>query len=58
MPMKNTKAAFIPDKIKMHTLCDLMLDIPEPANVKRIGSEFALMVSDRKRGVTFLGILS
>lgn len=35
---------------------DLMLGIPEPANVKTIVSEFALTVSDSRRGVTFMEI--
>lgn len=35
---------------------DLTLDVPEPANVKMIVSEFALMVSDSRRGVTFTEI--
>lgn len=33
-----------------------MLDLPEPANVKRIVNEFALMVSDGRRGVSFIEI--
>lgn len=35
---------------------DLMLDVPEPANVKMIVSEFALMVSDSRRDVIFIEI--
>ena len=32
----------------------LILDVPEPANVKMIVSELALMVSDSRRDVIFL----
>lgn len=35
---------------------DLTLDVPEPANVKMIVSEFALLVSDSRRGVIFTEI--
>lgn len=31
-----------------------MLDVPEPAKVKMIVDEFALMASDGRRGVTFI----
>jgi hypothetical protein len=33
------------------------MDIPEPANVKMIVSDFALMVSESKTIVTSIGIL-
>lgn len=40
----------------MHRLHDdLMVDVPEPANVETVLSEFALMVSESKRSVTSVG---
>lgn len=30
-----------------------MLDVPEPANIRMIVHEFALLVSNNRRGVTF-----
>lgn len=48
------RARILPRSNNVHIFHDdLKLDVPEPANVRMIVREFALMVSDSRRGVTF-----